>query len=147
MSKQYKLDSPTAMIGELAKRLSAEYGDGVLPIFREVLKEYGYQTGIKLRKKMVDLDFPGRVTGWMEPIIKAGKCEIIRVEKDWVTVRGCECPLNLEGSSKNLCDNLMGIDEGLVSALAEKDVTVEIEKSLACGEEYCLVNFIVNGQT
>ena len=69
-SKQCKLDNPTAVIGELAKRLQAKYGDEVLTVFGDVLKEYGYQSGLKLSKKMTNVSFPERITTWLEPFIK-----------------------------------------------------------------------------
>ena len=139
--KQCKLDNPTAVIGELAKRLQAEYGDEVLTVFGDVLEEYGYQSGLKLSRKMTNVSFPERITAWLESFIKTGKSEIVEMKADLVTMRGYECPLNLEGSNRKLCEALMKIDEGLVSALAEKEVILKIEKSLACGDEHCLVTF------
>jgi methionine aminopeptidase len=140
-SKQCKLDNPTAVIGELAKRLQAKYGDEVLTVFGDVLKEYGYQSGLKLSKKMTNVSFPERITTWLEPFIKTGKSEVVEMKTDLVTMKGHDCPLNLEGSNRKLCEALMKIDVGLASALAGKDIILKIEKSLACGDEHCLVTF------
>ena len=140
-TKPYQLDTPTAVIGELAKRLQAQYGDDVLLIFSDVLKEYGRQGGMRLRKKTADLAFPERVTVWLEPFLRSGKAEVVKSEGDRVTIKGFDCPLNLEATNQALCTALMRIDEGLVSALAEKDITLKIEKSLACEDSFCLVTF------
>lgn len=140
-STKDKLDNPLVVIGELAKRLQARYGDEVLAVFADVLKEYGYQSGLKLNNKMNHLSFPERMTGWLDAFIKTGKSEVVEIKPDAVTMKGYFCPLNLAGSNRTLCEYLMKIDEGLVEALAEKEVTIEIKKSLACGDEYCLVTF------
>jgi hypothetical protein len=141
-SKQYKLDNSTAVIGELAKRLYDKYGDEALSVFGDVLKEYGYQCGLKLNTNMKNVSFPERITTWLESFIKSGKAEVVEEKADLITMRGYDCPLNLEGSNKKLCESLMKIDEGLASALAEKEIILKIDKSLACGDEHCLVTFL-----
>ena len=140
-SKQRKLDTLSAVIGELAKLLQAKYGDEVLSVFQDVLKEYGYQSGLKLSKKMTNLSFSDRITAWIEPFIKKGQSEFVEIEADFVTLKGHDCPLNLEGTNRELCESLMKLDEGLVSALAENEISMRIEKSRACGDEHCLVTF------
>jgi hypothetical protein len=141
-AKTYKIDNPTAVIGELAKRMQNKYGDDALSIFRQVLREYGFHGGTRLKKKMADKNFADRVEGWLEPIIKTGLCEVVDKGPAHVTVRGMACPLNLEGSNQALCDACMNIDIGLVSALAEKEITLAIDKSMARGDECCLVRFL-----
>lgn len=140
-AKQYKLDNPTAVIGELARRLQARYGDEVLSVFRDVLGEYGRQSGAKLRKKMADMSYPERVIGWLEPFIRNNTAQIVDSKPGSVTVKAHDCPLNLEGSNEALCNSLMRLDEGLVSALAEHNISLTIEKSLARSDEHCLVTF------
>ena len=90
---------------------------------------------------MPELGFSDRVVGWLSHLIEKGKCEIVEKKPDRVTVKGYYCPLNLEGSNYALCESLMVIDEGLVSALAEEDVSLKIEKSLSRGDDCCLVTF------
>jgi hypothetical protein len=140
-SKHYKLDNLSAVIGELAKRLQIKYGNEALSIFREVLEDYGYQCGTKLRGKMLDLSFPDRVTGWLNSFFENGQAEVVEKKSDRVTVKGFKCPLNLEGSNRVLCEALTMLDVGLVRALAEEDITLKIEKSLSCGDECCLATF------
>lgn len=141
--KSYEIDNPTAVIGELAKKFQEKYGEEALSIFNQVLKEYGHHAGRRLREKMVDKNFADRVEGWLEPIVKKGLCEVVEKSPSHVVVRGMDCPLNLESSNRSLCDACMSIDIGLVSALAEKDITLVIDKSLARGDECCLVRFLI----
>jgi predicted ArsR family transcriptional regulator len=140
-SKPYKLDNPIAVVGELAKRLHARYGDDVLPIFSEVMKEYGYHSGTKLAKRMPGLSFPDRVAGWLESLIRSGEADIVQKDDKRVVVKGHNCPLNLEGDNRTICEALMRFDTGLVGALADSPVALKIEKSLARGDDFCLVSF------
>jgi hypothetical protein len=142
-AKNYKINNPTAVIGELAKKFQEKYGEEALAVFRPVLREYGFHAGSRLREKMSDKSFADRVEGWLEPIIKKGRCEVVEKGPTHVTVKGTACPLNLEGSNHALCDACMSIDIGLVSALAEKEITLKIDKSMARGDECCLVRFLI----
>jgi len=140
-TKVCKIDNPNAVIGELAKRFQEKYGLDALDLFKPVLREYGYHAGVRLRKKMTDKGFAERVEGWMAPYIKTGYCSVLEEGPDHVMVRGTDCTLNLEGSNQALCDTCMSIDEGLLSALAEKEISIDIIKSMARGDECCLVRF------
>ena len=140
-AKTYKIDSATAVIGELAKELQKKFGDQALEIMAPILREYGLHSGRRLLKKLAERDFAGRVAGWLEPVIAAGLCEVVEKGPAHVAIRGTDCPLNLEGSNGALCNTCMCIDEGLVSALGEKEVTLRIERSMARGDNACLVRF------
>ncbi|OHC68065.1 MAG: hypothetical protein A2045_10100 [Rhodocyclales bacterium GWA2_65_20] len=141
--QEHKIDSLTAVIGELAKRMQKKYGDEALDVFVPILKEYGFHAGTRLAKKMADRDFPDRVAGWLEPLIKSGLSEVVEHDPTHVTIRGRACPLNLEGTNRALCDACMAIDQGLVSALAENEISLRIEQSMARGDNACVVHFSV----
>lgn len=143
VAKAYKIDSPTAVIGELAKELQKKYGDEALAVMAPILREYGFQSGRRLLKKLADREFADRVEGWLDPIIKAGLCEVVEKGPTHVAIRGTDCPLNLGGTNRALCDACMCIDEGLVSALAEKEITLSIERSMARGDDACAVRFAI----
>lgn len=139
--KVYEIDNPTAVIGELAKAFCESYGEESLAVFVPICKRYGYNLGLKMRDNMEGLSFPDRVAAWLAPGIRAGVAEIIEGCDSRVKIKGSYCPLNLQGSKRIVCERLMSIDEGLVSALAEKDISVTIEKTMAQGDQYCLVSF------
>ena len=141
--KTYKIDSPTAVIGELARQLQSKYGDEALEIMAPILREYGLHSGRRILKKFPDRDLAGRVEGWLEPLIRTGLSEVVEKGLRHVAIRGTDCPLNLEGTNRALCDTCMCIDEGLVSALAEKEITLKIERSMARGDDACLVRFSI----
>ncbi|MBI5921118.1 MAG: L-2-amino-thiazoline-4-carboxylic acid hydrolase [Betaproteobacteria bacterium] len=141
MVKAYKIDSATAAIGEMARALQKKYGDEALEVIAPILREFGLHSGQRLAKKLADRDLAGRVEGWLEPIIKAGLCEVTEKEPAHVAIRGTDCPLNLEGTNRALCEACMSIDQGLVSALAGKEITLKIEKSMARGDTSCVVHF------
>ena len=142
-TKAYKIDNPTAVIGELAKQLQKKYGDEALALMVPILREYGFHSGTRLAKKLADRDFGGRVEAWLEPLTKAGLSEVVEKSPSHVAIRGTSCPLNLEGTSRALCDACMAIDQGLVSALAEHEITLSIEKSMARGDDCCSVRFTI----
>lgn len=141
--KEYKIDSLTAVIGELAKQMQQKYGDEALAVFTPILQEYGRHAGKRMTKKMADRDFPDRVAGWLEPLVSSGLSEVVERNPTHVTIRGTACPLNLEGTNRALCDACMAIDQGLVSALAEDEITLTIEQSMARGDNSCVVHFTV----
>lgn len=142
--KKYKVDNPTAAIGELAKELYKKYGEEVFSVLVPVLSDYGFNLGMKLQKKMADASFSNRVIAWLEPGIKAGVVEIMEKGDNFVKTKGTFCPLNLKNSGRPVCENLMAIDEGIVSALAGgRKVKYVIEKTMAQGDPYCLCTFII----
>lgn len=142
--KKYRVDSPTAALGEIAKELYRKYGEEVFSVFTTVLREYGFNAGTKLRKKLVDKSFSERVLAWMEPGINAGVAEILERSNTSVKIKGSFCPLNLKGSGRVVCEHMMTIDEGLVSALADdRKIRLVIEKTLAQGDPYCMVTFSI----
>ncbi|TRZ92255.1 MAG: hypothetical protein D4R84_12655 [Rhodocyclaceae bacterium] len=143
VAKTCKIDNPAAVIGALAKELHGKYGDEVLDVIAPILREYGFQSGHRLMKKLADRVFADRVEAWLEPIIRTGLCEVIEKGPAHIAIRGTDCPLNLEETTGALCDACMCIDEGLVSALAEKDITLRIERSMARGDDACLVRFSI----
>lgn len=143
VAKTYEIDSPTAVIGELAKELQKKYGDEALEIIAPILRKYGLHSGRRLMKKLADKNFADRVEGWLEPIIRTGLCEVLEKGPEHVAIRGTDCPLNLEGTNRALCDACMCIDEGLVSALAGKEITLRIERSMARGDDACMVRFSI----
>jgi hypothetical protein len=142
-TKAYKIDSPTAVIGELAKIFQEKYGAEALALFKPVLREYGFHAGSRLRKKMADKNFTDRVEGWAEPFIKNGLAEVVEKGPTHITLRGINCPLNLDRTNRDLCNTCMCIDEGLVSALTEREITLKIDQSLARGDQCCLVTFAI----
>jgi hypothetical protein len=142
-AKTYKIDSATAVIGELAKELQKKYGDEALEVMAPILREYGVHSGRRLLKKFADKDFADRVEAWLQPIISAGLCEVTEKGPAHVAIRGTDCPLNLEGTNRALCDTCMCIDEGMVSALAGKEITLNIDRSMARGDDACVVRFSI----
>ncbi len=138
-----KLDNPMAVIGALAKAMYESYGDEVLPVFESVLREYGYQRGLALRRKLDDKNFVDRIEAWMAPAFEAGGGKTVEKTLNSITVKGSACPFNLHGCGRDLCIALMGFDQGFASALADHEVTLEIATSLAGGDEDCLVTWSV----
>jgi len=141
-SKANRLDNPVAVVGELAKRLHVRYGDDILPIFSEVLREYGYHIGAKLAKGMTGLIFTERVIRWLDMFLRTGQAVIVRQDDRSVVVKGYHCPFNLDAGDRTLCEALMAIDSGLIRALAEGDSELIIEKSLVNGDDCCLISFL-----
>lgn len=140
--KKYSVDNPTAAIGAMATELYKKYGEEVFPVFRPLLRDYGFNVGAKLRKKLADASFTNRVVAWLEPGIKAGMVEVLEKGDSFIKTKGLFCPLNLKDSGRSVCENLMAIDEGLVSALGDgRVVRVVIEKTMAQGDPCCVVTF------
>jgi predicted ArsR family transcriptional regulator len=137
-----RLDNPVAVVGELAKRLHALYGDDILPVFSEVLREYGHHIGVKLAKGMTGLSFTERVIRWLDMFLRTGQAVIVRQDDRGVVVKGYHCPFHLEAGDRSLCKSLMAIDAGLIGALAEGDSDLIIEKSLVEGDDCCLISFL-----
>lgn len=137
--KAYAVDTALAVIGELARELQNRYGDEPLSLFHPILREYGFHAGERLRETMEERTFPDRVEAWMAPLIRKGLAGVVEKGPGHIRIRGTNCPLNLEGTNRVLCEACMGIDEGVAAALAGRDVTLTIEKSLAWGDDCCQV--------
>ncbi|MBC7196278.1 MAG: hypothetical protein H5U39_03380 [Deferribacterales bacterium] len=138
------IDNPLVVISELAKNIYEKYGDEALFLFGPILKQYGFNSGLKIKQKVEKATFADRVKAWLEEGLKSGQSQIVEVGDSYIIIKGYQCPLRLENSGRILCEVLMNIDVGIVSALAGKDINIKINKTLAQGDEYCLVTFYIN---
>jgi predicted hydrocarbon binding protein len=65
--------------------------------------------------------------------------EIVELSDDKIHFKGSKCPLGIEGTSRELCEAMMGLDKSWMSAFLGQEVQIKVLKSVAAGDKICEV--------
>jgi len=131
-------------IGALSKAFYQRYGKEAIPIITEVARQGGVEYG-KLMQQMAPakgMKDIGESFKMMEQMMGL-KTEVVDLSDNTFHFKISQCPLGIEGTSKELCEALMTIDKTMVSTRLGKDVEMEIPKSVAVGDKECEIIFSV----
>lgn len=63
--------------------------------------------------------------------------EILEISDKKLHIRGHECPLGLENTSRELCEAMMALDKAIFETASGQRLNLNIAKSLAAGDPYC----------
>lgn len=131
-----------AMLGALSKAFYEKYGKEALPIITKVAAEGGVGSAKIVQqmmpvKGMKDI---GELFKMIEMMMEM-KMEIIELSDDVIHFKTSQCPLGIEGTSKELREAMMTSDAKMVSTLLGQEVETKILKSVAAGDKYCEVIF------
>ena len=131
-----------AMIGALNKAFYEKYGKEALPIITKVAGESGVESAKIIQQMMPvkDMKGVGELFKMMEMMIGM-KMEIIELSDDAIHFKTSQCPLGIEGTSRELCEAMMTSDAKMVGTLLGQEVKMKILKSVAAGDKYCEVIF------
>lgn len=131
-----------AMSGALSKAFYERYGKEALPIITEVASKGGVERAEIMRemvpvKGMKDVGEQFKMMGSM---MEMGM-EIIELSDEAIHFKVSQCPLGIEGTSRELCEAMMTSDAKMVGTLLGQEVEGKILKSVAAGDENCEVIF------
>lgn len=71
------------------------------------------------------------------------KMDMIELSDDVMHFKTSQCPVGVEGTSRELCEAIMSSDKSMVSTLLGEEVEMKIPKSVAEGDEHCEVIFSI----
>jgi len=127
-------------MGLLSAAFYKKYGKEALPIITEVMSRGGVEWG-KIMKEMApakSMKDIGEQFKMMAPMIGM-EMEIIELSDDTLHFKGSQCPLGIEGTSKELCEAMMTNDKKMMSTVLGQEVEMKILKSVAVGDKECEV--------
>ena len=140
---EYLASTSREVQGSLARLLYERNGPEVLPLIATLFAEFGAVEGKKARKKLGELGFVAALKAFFRPAIDAKRAEIIELSEDKLVLKGLTCAMGLRGAGREVCQAIMALDKAIVSNLTGKEVKMDIKQTLADGDSYCLVEFIV----
>ena len=127
-------------VGSLSKAFYEKYGMEAIPTITEVMSKNGVEWG-KMTTEMApakSMKGVGELYKMIAPMTGM-EMEIIELTDDTFHMKGPECALCIEGTSKELCEAIMTYDRKMISTLLGQEVELKILKSLAAGDNECEV--------
>ena len=129
------------VIGDLSKAFYDKFGDEALTIITKVSEESGAKSAGMMQSMLKSKDMRSIAELFKMWEMMGMKFEILDVSDDVLRFKTPKCVPGIENTSKALCEAMMNSDKAMVSTLLGKEVTIEIPKSMASGDEYCEVIF------
>jgi predicted hydrocarbon binding protein len=129
-------------MGALSKAFYEKVGKEALPAINDVMVKGGEEWG-KIMQPMVPAKSMKAIAEsykMMESMMGM-KMDMVNVSDDVLHFRISKCPLGIEGTSKELCEAMMGTDKKMISTILGKEVKMEIPKSVAVGDKECEIIF------
>ncbi len=126
--------------GALSKAFYEKYGKEALPIIAEVARQGGVRRAEIMREMMPvkGMKAVGEQLKTMGSMMDIGM-EIIELSDDVIHFKVSQCPLGIEGTSKELCEAMMASDAKMAGTLLGQEVEMNIPKSIAVGDKECEV--------
>jgi hypothetical protein len=131
-------------LGGLSKAFYEKYGREAIPIITEVARQGGVEYG-KLMQQMApakSMEAAGESFKMMDAMMGMGM-EITELSDNAIHFKVSQCPLGIQGTSKELCEALMTNDKVMMSTWLGKEVEMKIPKSVAAGDENCEVVYSI----
>ncbi len=142
---RYLASSRQEVMGSLARIVYEKNGAGALPLIESLFEELGVAEGRKAGKKLQANDFEEAIKSFFAPALQARppRAEIVELSGEKVVIKAFKCVMGLYGAGKEVCQAVMALDQSMLTSLTEKPLRMEIIKSLAAGDEHCLIEFRV----
>ena len=131
-------------MGALSKAFYEKYGKEALPIITEVASQGGVEYG-KVMQQMTPakgMKAVGELFKMMDSMVGEGM-EIIELSDDAFHFKVSQCPVGIEGTSKELCEAMMTSEKKMMSIFLGQEVEMRIPKSVAAGDEKCEVIYSI----
>jgi predicted hydrocarbon binding protein len=129
-------------VGALSKAFYLKYGNEALPVIVGVVSQCGMEWGKIMQQTMPkrSMKAAGEGQKMMGEMMGYG-IELVELSDDKLHFKIAHCPFGIEGTSKELCEAMMTMDEKRMSTFLGKDVCVEVLQTLAAGDKLCEVIF------
>ena len=131
-------------MGALSKAFYEKYGKEALPIITEVASQGGVEYG-KIMQQMTPakgMKAVGESFKMMDSMMGGGM-EIIELSDDAIHFKMSQCPVGIEGTSKELCEAMMTSEKKMMSIFLGQEVEMRIPKSVAAGDEKCEIIYSI----
>ncbi len=131
-------------MGALSKAFYEKYGKEALPIITEVASQGGVEYG-KVMQQMTPakgMKAVGELFKMMDSMMGEGM-EIIELSDDAFHFKVSQCPVGIEGTSKELCEAMMTSEKKMMSIFLGQEVEMRIPKSVAAGDEKCEIIYSI----
>lgn len=131
-------------MGALSKAFYEKYGKEALPIITEVASQGGVEYG-KVMQQMTPakgMKAVGELFKMMDSMMGEGM-EIIELSDDAFHFKVSQCPVGIEGTSKELCEAMMTSEKKMMGIFLGQEVEMRIPKSVAAGDEKCEIIYSI----
>ncbi|MEJ2716401.1 MAG: hypothetical protein P8182_04570 [Deltaproteobacteria bacterium] len=134
------LVDPNHAFGALCAAMIDRFGEEAETIIRDLCARRGLALGETLASALSRRSF---ATG-VEAFVAASQqsktpAKIVSLTDKRAVVIGERCPLGLQGKGLSVCKALMAVDTGILQMACGQEIRVTIEKSVAKGDDHCLV--------
>ena len=139
----YPASSSQEVMGSLARALYEKGGAESLKIIESVFQRYGRAQGRAKKEKIACGDFVSAVKGFFGPALKSSppRAEFVELTEDRLVLRAFTCRIGIQGAGGELCRAIMELDRAMIGQMAGRELDMCIEKSLAAGDDCCLIEF------
>ncbi|MFC1937456.1 hypothetical protein ACFLWY_02710 [Chloroflexota bacterium] len=131
-------------MGAYGKAFYQKYGKEALPIITEVASQGGVEWG-KIMQNMLPakiMQALGESFKMMEPMMGV-KIGLVESSDNMLHFKMSQCPLGLEGTSKELCEAMMTNDRKMIETVLGQEVEAKIPKSVAAGDKECEIIYTI----
>ena len=123
------------MVGALAKAFHEKYGDESLEVTRNTMRAFGEGFGRTLKKRAGSDSLKVIAATQNKTLEELGFMSQLYGSDDEIRSTALVCPFGLENTSRELCEAVMGFDEGMYWSVGQ--LKLWIEKTLADGDYCC----------
>jgi len=136
------LADPNHALGAVCVAMIDRFGEEAEAVIRDLCAQRGLALGEKLASTMSRRSFSTGVEAFVTASRKSQTpAELISISDTRAVLSGNRCPLGLEGKGLRVCRAMMDVDTGILQAACGGEIRVTIEKSVATGDDHCLVVF------
>ena len=128
--------------GALCKTFYQKFGKEALPLVNGAMSQGGVEWG-KIMQQSIPVKSMKAVAEQskaMDAMMGLGM-EMVEVSDNILHFKISRCPFGLEGSSKELCEAAMAVDEKRLSIFFGQGIDMKILHTVAAGDKQCEVVF------
>jgi predicted hydrocarbon binding protein len=126
--------------GALWEAFYQKYGKEALPVINGVMSRAGVEWG-KLMQQSLPVKSLKSVAEQQKMMGSLMGMELLDVSDDSMHFKMLRCPMGLEGTSRELCEAVMAVDENRYCTFWGQGVDMKVLQTVAAGDRQCEVVF------